>query len=75
MPAQFVGKVSGYSMRVRAAQDLAELDIDLAAIPQAGGWKSPQMPLQHSEKINAARSRMATAAAANDRDEPVSEEE
>jgi hypothetical protein len=23
-----------------AAQDLAELDIDLAAITQAGGWKS-----------------------------------
>jgi hypothetical protein len=35
---------------------LAELDIDLAAITQAGGWKQPQMPLQYAEKINAARS-------------------
>jgi hypothetical protein len=27
---------------VGAAQDLAELDIDLAAITQAGGWESPR---------------------------------
>jgi hypothetical protein len=44
-----------------AAQDLAELDIDLAAITQAGGWKSTRMPLQYAEKINAARSGMARA--------------
>jgi hypothetical protein len=30
--------------RSQAAQDLAELDIDLAAITQAGGWKSTRMP-------------------------------
>jgi hypothetical protein len=59
---------------VGAAQDLAELDIDLAAITQAGGWKSPRMPLQYAEKINAARSGMARAAAATGRDQPVSEE-
>jgi hypothetical protein len=40
MPARFVAEVSGHSTRVGAAQDLAELDIDLAAITQAGGWKS-----------------------------------
>jgi hypothetical protein len=51
-------------MRVGAAQDLAELDIDLAAITQAGGWKSTRMPLQYAEKINAARSGRARAAAA-----------
>jgi len=55
-----------------AAQDLAELDIDLAAITQAGGWKSPRMPLQYAEKINAARSGMARAASATGRDEAVS---
>jgi hypothetical protein len=54
--------------------DLAELDIDLAAITQAGGWKLPRMPLQYAEKINAARSGMARAAAATGRDEAVSEE-
>jgi integrase len=31
MPAKFVAEVSGHSTRVGAAQDLAELDIDLAA--------------------------------------------
>jgi integrase/recombinase XerD len=59
MPARFVAEVSGHSTRVGAAQDLAELDIDLAAITQAGGWKSTRMPLQYAEKINAARSGMA----------------
>jgi hypothetical protein len=61
MPARFVAEVSGHSTRLGAAQDLAELDIDLAAITQAGGWKSPRMPLQYAEKINAARSGMARA--------------
>jgi integrase len=73
MPARFVAEVSGHSTRVGAAQDLAELDIDLAAITQAGGWKSTRMPLQYAEKINAARSGMARAAAATGRDEAVSE--
>src|SRR5271157_5364823 len=74
MPGRFVAEVSGHSTRVGAAQDLAALDIDLAAITQAGGWKSPRMPLQYAEKVNAARSGMARAAAATGRDEPVSEE-
>jgi integrase len=74
MPARFVDQVSGHSTRGGAAQDLAALDIDLAAITQAGGWKSTRMPLQYAEKINAARSGMARAAAATGRDEPVSEE-
>jgi integrase len=72
MPARFVAEVSGHYTRVGAAQDLAELDIDLAAITQAGGWKSTRMPLQYAEKINAARSGMARAAAATGLDEPVS---
>ena len=74
MPARFAAEVSGHSTRVGAAQDLAELDIDLAAIAQAGGWKSTRMPLQYAEKINASRSGMARAAAATGRDESVSEE-
>jgi len=61
--------VSGHSTRVGAAQDLAELDIDLAAITQAGGWKSTRMPLQY-----AAKSGMARAAATGGRDESVFEE-
>jgi len=68
MPARFVDQVSGHSTRVGATQDLAALDIDLAAITQAGGWKSPRMPLQYAEKINAARSGMARAAEKSGRD-------
>jgi integrase len=68
MPARSVRRISGHSTRVGATQDLAALDIDLAAITQAGGWKSTRMPLQYAEKINAARSGMARAAAATGRD-------
>jgi hypothetical protein len=58
----------GHSTRVGAAQDLVELDIDLAAITQAGGWKSTRMPMQYAEKINAGRSGMARAARKSGRD-------
>jgi integrase/recombinase XerD len=68
MSERFVNKVSGHSTRVGATQDLAALDIDLAAITQAGGWKSPRMPLQYAERITALRSGMARAAAAQGRD-------
>ena len=33
----FVAEVSGHSVRVDAARDLAELDVDLVAITKAGG--------------------------------------
>ena len=74
MPERIVNRVSGHSTRVGATQDLAGLDIDLAAITQAGGWKSTRMPLQYAEKINAARSGMARAATATGRDKSFSEE-
>jgi len=61
MPERFVAEVSGHSTRVGAAQDLA-------AITQAGGWKSTRMPLQYAEKITAARSGMARAAEKTGRD-------
>jgi hypothetical protein len=64
MPDRIVGRVSGHSTRVGATQDLAALDIDLAAITQAGGWKSTRMPLQYAERIAASRSAMAKAATA-----------
>src|SRR5271154_5535772 len=69
MPERFVKLVSGHSTRVGATQDLAALDIDLAAITQAGGWKSTRMPLQYAERINVARSGMAKAAATTGRDD------
>jgi integrase len=51
-PEQVRG-ISGHSTRVGMAQDLASAGIDLAAIMQAGGWKTPAMvklsenPLRH----------------------------
>jgi integrase len=63
LPAKSVATVSGHSMRVGATQDLSALDIDLAAITQAGGWKSTRMPLRYAEKISVERSAMARAAA------------
>jgi alpha-amylase len=68
LPARVVNHVSGHSTRVGATQDLAALDIDLAAITQAGGWKSTRMPLQYSEKIATARSAMARVAISTGRD-------
>ncbi len=68
MPERFIDQVSAHSTRVGATQDLAALDIDLAAITQAGGWKSPRMPLQYAEKINVGRSGMARAAEKTGRD-------
>ena len=75
MPERAVKGVSGHSTRVGATQDLAALDIDLAAITQAGGWKSTRMPLQYAERINAARSAMARAADAQGRNRPASKED
>jgi hypothetical protein len=71
---RFVDPVSGHSTRVGATQDLAALEIDLAAITQAGGWKSTRMPLQYAEKINATRSGMARAAEKSGRDSTVLKE-
>jgi integrase len=68
MPERHLRLVSGHSTRVGATQDLAALDIDLAAITQAGGWKSTRMPLQYAERINVARSGMAKAAEKAGRD-------
>src|SRR5271170_7438718 len=68
MPERYLKLVSGHSTRVGATQDLAVLDIDLAAITQAGGWKSTRMPLQYAERINVERSGMAKAAEKTGRD-------
>ena len=45
-----------------------ETENNLAAITQAGGWKSTRMPLQYAERINVARSGMAKAAEKAGRD-------
>ncbi|MCD9046862.1 tyrosine-type recombinase/integrase [Luteimonas sp. MHLX1A] len=47
--------LSGHSARVGAAQDMTRAGMDLAAIMQAGRWKTPQMPARYAERELAAR--------------------
>ena len=54
-----IGKLSGHSMRVGAAQDMAAAGIDLGAIMHAGGWKSPDMVMRYIEHMEVGKSGMA----------------
>ncbi|MDE1987119.1 MAG: tyrosine-type recombinase/integrase [Alphaproteobacteria bacterium] len=54
-----VAKLSGHSMRVGAAQDLAAAGIDLGAIMHAGGWKTPDMVMRYIEHMDVGKSGMA----------------
>ena len=54
-----VAKLSGHSMRVGAAQDMAAAGIDLGAIMHAGGWKSPEMVMRYIEHMEVGKSGMA----------------
>ena len=47
------GRRTALSTLGGTTQDLAELDIDLAAITHAGAWQSTRMPLQYAGKIDA----------------------
>ena len=51
--------LSGHSMRVGAAVDMAENGIDLVPIMHAGGWKSPSMVLRYTQQIDLLKSGMA----------------
>jgi integrase len=54
-----IAKLSGHSLRVGAAQDMAAAGIDLGAIMHAGGWKSPDMVMRYIEHTDVQRSGMA----------------
>jgi integrase len=54
-----VERLSGHSMRVGAAQDMAAAGIELGAIMHAGGWKSPDMVMRYIEHLDAQKSGMA----------------
>lgn len=54
-----VKRLSGHSMRVGAAQDMAASGIDLGAIMHAGGWKSPEMVMRYIEHMDVQKSGMA----------------
>ncbi len=58
-----VTRISGHSSRVGAAQDMAASDrIEMPAIMQAGGWKSPQMVARYTQRQAARRSGAAKLA-------------
>ena len=63
LTAEQVARISGHSSRVGAAQDMAASDrIEMPAIMQAGGWKSPQMVARYTQRQAARRSGAAKLA-------------
>jgi len=55
MSEETVNDISGHSARVGAAQDMAAAGIDLLAIMQAGGWKSPNIVARYVENLDVLR--------------------
>ena len=63
LTAEQAARISGHSSRVGAAQDMAASDrIEMPAIMQAGGWKSPQMVARYTQRQAARRSGAAKLA-------------
>ncbi|MHB0708002.1 tyrosine-type recombinase/integrase [Roseomonas mucosa] len=52
-------RISGHSCRVGMAQDLVASGAELAAVMQAGRWKSPAMPARYAERLTAGRGAVA----------------
>lgn len=51
--------IAGHSTRIGAAHDLVEAGFDVAAIANAGGWKSLIMPNYYTRELRAKQSAMA----------------
>ena len=51
--------IVGHSTRIGAAHDLVEAGFDVAAIANAGGWKSLMMPNYYTRELRAKQSAMA----------------
>ena len=62
LPAEVVGRISGHSTRVGAAQDMVAGGIGMAAILHAGRWKTPSMVNRYGERLLARRSGAAQLA-------------
>ncbi|MDE0410215.1 MAG: tyrosine-type recombinase/integrase [Alphaproteobacteria bacterium] len=62
LPEETVARISGHSARVGAAQDMVAEGIGMAAILQAGRWKSPAMVNRYGERLLASRSGAAQLA-------------
>lgn len=59
LDATTVRRLSGHSLRVGAAQDMAAAGIELVAIMHAGGWRSPEMVMRYIEHMDVRKSGMA----------------
>ena len=70
LPSKVVEQIAGHSARVGAAQDMAAHGIDLAAIMQAGRWKTPHMVARYTEQIAAQRGAAAKLAQSQQRVKP-----
>jgi len=55
LPETTIKGLSGHSARVGAAQDMAAAGIDIIAIMQAGGWKSPDIVGRYVENLDVLR--------------------
>ncbi|WP_420636490.1 site-specific integrase [Candidatus Palauibacter sp.] len=62
LPAKVVRRLSGHSPRVGAAQDMIASGIGIAAIMQAGRWRSPRMVQRYGERLLAKRNGAAQLA-------------
>ena len=62
LPEEVVGRISGHSTRVGAAQDMVAEGIGMAAILHAGRWKSAAMVNRYGERLLARRSGAAQLA-------------
>ena len=67
VPASVVADISGHSSRVGAAQDMVGFGIEMPAVMQAGGWRTPAMVARYTARIDARRSGAAKMAAMQDR--------
>ena len=62
LSAKVVRRISGHSPRVGAAQDMIASGVGIAAIMQAGRWKSPAMVHRYGERLLARRNGAAQLA-------------
>lgn len=70
LPADTVKRISGHSPRVGAAQDMIAAGIGIAAIMQAGRWKSPSMVQRYGARLLPQRNGAAQLARLQERDVP-----
>ena len=68
LTAEEAARVSGHSSRVGAAQDMVQYGVELPAVMQAGGWRTPQMVAQYTRRLDARRSGSAKLAMLQNRE-------